>query len=333
MRVEDYERETWLAAAYAELRERHPLARPGDENLSEWLRAAANDRAASVGKRIEDGRSGAIDQYRRELNRERASQGVAGVDLSDEVRGMLAELAPTGRTLQDLHMVSGRPSQLPAGCNIAVIAGGDQMVEAEAFVYESYLSLGYTAESGRKLVTELAPFAERSRFHAALDPSGKIIGVVRLIFGSFDTLPVGRFTRVDFLDDEPMAELSSFVIDPQVGATGVFEHLWRAAWADAVTSGAHTIAQLGERWVLDLLRDRFALPFVPSGIPEYYMGSEVMPMTMATRPRAMSETAQHNPEFWLWILESLTHEQVAELGYEATVDLAQSRMDAFSRQG
>lgn len=143
-----------------------------------------------------------------------------------------------------------------------------------------------------------------------------------MIFGTFDSLPVGKFTRIDWFDEEPMAELSSIVVDPSARSTGVIEHLYRSGWADAITNGARTITGLGERWMLDTFRHTYALPFVPCGIPEYYMGGEVIPMTMSARPHIMSETARCNPQFWLWAVERLTDEQIAELGYEGTIELS-----------
>jgi hypothetical protein len=74
--------------------------------------------------------------------------------------------------------------------------------------------------------------------------------------------------------------------------------------------------------MLDTFRHTYALPFVPCGIPEYYMGGEVIPMTMSARPHIMSETARCNPQFWLWAVERLTDEQIAELGYEGTIELS-----------
>lgn len=244
------------------------------------------------------------------------------IDLRDDVLDSIAELAPTGRTLPGGPSVSGRPPDLLEGHELLVISGGDRWMDAEAFVYDCYVKLGYTNESSRKQVEELVRFAEHSRFHAVVDERGDIIGTTRVIFGTFDSLPVGKFTRIDWFDEEPMAELSSIVVDPSARSTGVIEHLYRSGWADAITNGARTITGLGERWMLDTFRHTYALPFVPCGIPEYYMGGEVIPMTMSARPHIMSETARCNPQFWLWAVERLTDEQIAELGYEGTIELS-----------
>ena len=252
------------------------------------------------------------------------------IDLRDEVLDAIAELAPTGRQLEPSPTVSGRPPDLLPGHELLVISGGDRWMDAEAFVYDCYVKLGYTSESSRHQVEELVRFAERSRFHAVVNEDGQIIGTTRVIFGTFDTLPVGKFTRIDWFDEEPMAELSSIVVDPSARSTGVIEHLYRSGWADAITNGARTITGLGERWMLDTFRHTYALPFVPCGIPEYYMGGDVIPMTMSARPHIMAETARCNPQFWLWAVEHLTAEQIEELGYGETIELSRRTIAAAS---
>ena len=253
------------------------------------------------------------------------------IDLRDDVLDAIAELAPTGRTLESGPSVSGRPPELLDGHELLVISGGDRWMDAEAFVYDCYVKLGYTSESSRKQVEELVRFAEHSRFHAVVNEHGHIIGTTRVIFGTFDTLPVGKFTRIDFFDEEPMAELSSIVVDPSVRSTGVIEHLYRSGWADAITNGARTITGLGERWMLDTFRRSYALPFVPCGVPEYYMGGDVIPMTMSVRPNIMRETARCNPQFWLWAVERLTPEQIEELGYGETIEVSRQLVAEATR--
>lgn len=81
--------------------------------------------------------------------------------------------------------------------------------------------------------------------------------------------------------------------------------------------------------MIDVFRHSYALPFVPCGIPEYYMGGDVIPMTMSARPWSMMETARCNPQFWLWAVESLTAEQIAELGYEPTIEVAEQLVADF----
>jgi hypothetical protein len=231
----------------------------------------------------------------------------------------LRELAPTGRTMEPNPKMSGRPPDLMDGYVLEHITGGDRWMDAEAFVYDIYLQLGYTHESSTHQVEELARFADNSNFHAVVAPDGTIVGTIRAIFAGFDGLPVGKFERVDFEDEDPMCELSSIVVAPGVRSVGFIEHLYRAGWADALRHGANAITGLGEKWLLDSFRESYGLPFVPVGIPEYYMGGDVIPMIMSTKPEAAAEISKVNPAFWAWSLEILTDDEIEALGYTATI--------------
>ena len=45
--------------------------------------------------------------------------------------------------------VSGRPKELSPGHHVETITGGDRWMQAEAFLYDLYLQLGYCEESPR----------------------------------------------------------------------------------------------------------------------------------------------------------------------------------------
>jgi hypothetical protein len=242
----------------------------------------------------------------------------------DQVVIDLRELAPTGRRMEPHPKMTGRPPDMLPGFTIERITGGDRWMDAEAFVYEIYLQLGYTHESSTHQVEELARFADHSNFHAVISPEGEIVGTTRAIFGGFDDLPVGKFERTDFDDEDPMCELSSIVVDPRVRSIGFIEHLYRAGWADALRHGAKAITGLGEKWLLDSFRESYGLPFVPVGIPEYYMGGDVIPMIMSTKPEAAAEISRVNPDFWAWSLEALTAEEIEALGYTPTIPARQA---------
>ena len=236
----------------------------------------------------------------------------------------LRELAPTGRRMEPHPKMTGRPPDMLPGFTIERITGGDRWMAAEAFVYGIYVELGYTHESSTQQVEELARFNDRSTFHAVVSPEGEIVGTTRAIFGGYDDLPVGKFERVDFEDEDPMCELSSIVVDPRVRSIGFIEHLYRAGWADALRGGANAITGLGEKWLLDSFRQSYGLPFVPTGIPEYYMGGDVIPMVMSLKPEAAAEISRVNPDFWAWSLEALTAEEIDAFGYRPTVPAGSS---------
>lgn len=237
------------------------------------------------------------------------------IDLRDEVLEAIALLAPTGRDIPLSDRASGRPPELQEGLSLVTIDDGPEWDQAEEFVYDTYVKLGYTTENSRHQVSELAKYRDRSHFHAAVNDDGAIIGTTRAIFGAFHELPVGQFTRIDFSDEEPMCELSSIVVDPTARAKGVIEHLYREGWAGAIRRGARTICGLGERWMIDGFRTVYCMPFVPCGIPEWYMGGEVIPMTMSTSVAAMEQVVRANPEFWLWNIEVLTDDEIEQFGF------------------
>lgn len=237
------------------------------------------------------------------------------IDLRDEVLDAILELAPTGRTILPSANPSGRPPDLQEGLSVTVIEDGPEWDKAEEFVYDTYVKLGYTEENRDHQVSELQKYRTRSRFHAAVKDNGDIVGTTRAIFGQFHELPVGQFRRIDFADEEPMCELSSIVVDPHERSKGVIEHLYREGWADGVRNGVKTIAGLGERWMIDGFRLYYCMPFVPIGVPEWYMGGEVIPFTMATSTKAMDEVHRNNPEFWMWNLEALEPEVIERCGF------------------
>ena len=57
--------------------------------------------------------------------------------------------------------VSGRPAALQPGHRVITIEGGDLWMEAEAFVYEMYVKIGYTEPSPKHQVEELARWSDR----------------------------------------------------------------------------------------------------------------------------------------------------------------------------
>jgi len=267
---------------------------------------------------VAEGRAGVIGEDAGTVDLTAQTEG-------DDVIIDLRDLAPTGRVIAgdaDTPGRSGRPPDLLPHHHLVKITGGDAWMKAEEFVYEIYLKLGYTAESSRHQVEELARFHDTSRFYAVVDEDERVIGTIRAIFGTFDELPVGKFTRVDFEDDGPMCELSSIVVDPSVRSIGIIEHLYREGWADATRSECTAITGLGEKWLLDAFRDTYGLPFVPVGQPKYYMGGDVIPMIMSTSVEGVSEVCRTNPDYFDWNMEVFTEAELERFGFTHLVHRA-----------
>ena len=103
-------------------------------------------------------------------------------------------------------------------------------MQAEAFLYDLYLQLGYCEESPHRRVEEMARWADNSRFHAVIDGADEIVGTIRTIFGQYE-LPVGS-SAARVLPRGSGCELASLVIRPGDRSTGVIENLYRNGWLD-----------------------------------------------------------------------------------------------------
>jgi hypothetical protein len=208
--------------------------------------------------------------------------------------------------------VSGRPQDLLRGHRLVTITGGDLWMRAEAFVYETYLAIGYTHPSSRHKVEELARWSEQSRFHAVLAEDDRVVGTVRTIFGRYDELPVSQFERTNHDDPDPVCELSSLVVDPNQRSTGVIEHLYRAGWLDAWRSGSRAVVALIDDWLYEAFTSVYRLPFRKIGIGMSYMGTSPIPVALPLNGEEYQELARTNPYFWAWTLEALTGTEVRD---------------------
>lgn len=239
----------------------------------------------------------------------RASAPATGTPPPGGVALTFAEPAPKGRR-EPVRPPSGRPRDLLPGHRLVRVTGGDLWMQAEAFVYEMYVKIGYTDPSPRHRVEELARFAEQSIFNVVLDDRDRVIGTIRNIYGNYDALPVNQFDRTDHLDADPVCELSSLVVDPTERSTGVIEHLYRAGWRDAWRSGSSAVVALIDDWLFDVFCDTYRLPFRRIGVAKHYMGTDPVPVALPLNAPAYLDHVRENPEFWAWILEGILPTEV-----------------------
>lgn len=257
----------------------------------------------------------------------RRPDGELVIDLRDEVLDKILSLAPTGRTIEPSERASGRRASMAPGLHLVAIEDDESWTRAERFVYDTYVTLGFTSENRDHQVSELAKYRDHSRFHAVINEDAEIIGTTRSIVGFWHELPIGQFTRIDYADEDPMCELSSIVVEPSLRSTGVLEHLCREGWTFAMRDGARTLAALGERWMIEYFRSVYCMPFVPAAVPQHYMGAEIVPMTMSMSPEAMAEVGRENPEWLWWNLENFTASEIEKFGYAPlTRDAMRSRV-------
>lgn len=260
-----------------------------------------------------------------------APDGELILDLTDDALAAAQEAeAAVAAKAAAARVVSGRPKDLREDHQLVTITGGDIWMEAEAFVYERYVSLGYADHSSRRRVEELSRWHDHSRFHAVVADDGEFIGTVRTILGPYQNLPVGQFERTNFDDPNPLCELSSLVVKKEFGGTGVLDHLFRAGWADALRLGARGIVALIDTWIFDVLCDLYCMPFSQLGEPHYHMGGDVVPVVMSTSQSAMSQIAHHNPDFYRWNMEALTPAEITRFGLNnlGGIDVLAERAEA-----
>lgn len=259
-----------------------------------------------------------------------APDGELILDLTDGAMAAAAQAeAAKAAKAAAARVVSGRPADLQADHQLVTITGGDIWMEAEAFVYERYVSLGYADHSSRRRVEELARWSDHSRFHAVIADDGEFIGTVRTIFGPYQDLPVGQFERTNFDDPNPLCELSSLVVKKEFGGSGILDHLFRAGWADGMRLGARGIVALIDTWIFDVLCDLYCMPFSQLGEPHFHMGGDVVPVVMSTSQSAMSQIAHHNPDFYRWNMEALTEAEIRRFGLNnlAGIDVLAERAE------
>lgn len=227
-----------------------------------------------------------------------------GPDPGDEVIDLREATGPPAH-----RVPSGRPAALLPDHHLELVTGGDRWVQLEAFVYDIYRQVGYCEESPRRRVEELARWDDRSRFHAVFDGDDEPVGVVRTILGPYDELPVGKFTRTDFRDPDPVCELSSLTVRTDVRSTGVIEHLYRAGWLDALQRGASAVVALIDQWLLDVFVETYHLPFTVIGVAREYMGGVPVPAGLPLGGQHYRPMAASNPDFWAWTLEAMTADE------------------------
>lgn len=144
------------------------------------------------------------------------------------------------------------------------------------------------------------------------DEEDRVIGTSRHIKGGYDDLPVGQFERTDFVDVNPISELSSLAVAPTARGMGTVVHLCRSVFVEAWTEGANALMFLIDDWMVRLLADTYVLPIRFVGEQRFHMGGDISPSSMTFRGREFLETARHNPHYWRWMTEAFTAQQVAE---------------------
>ena len=277
---------------------------------------------------ITDGTLARLALYEEVLSR--GHDGELIIDLRDEE--LIAGEREPRSDPQNLNR-SGRPIDLLDGMRLIRITDRNSATweKAEEFVYTYYRQLEYCEPSPNGHVGELAPWHDRSTFHVVVDDDDHVVGTARLIHDRYDDLPIGAFTRNDRFDPDPVAELSSVVVQPNARGMGVVAHLCRSIFFDTLEREANALVFLLEDGLIRLLREHYGLPVRHYGDTRYYMGGDVTPSGMSMAGHHFVDTARVNPRYWQWMTEWCTPEQVAR--WQLPIVLVDEAVDTSSVSG
>lgn len=189
------------------------------------------------------------------------------------------------------------PAELPPGWQVGPVTG-HSLITAERLEYQVFLNAGFCSASEHERVEEYEPWRETSEFVAVTSPGGTVEGVVRMLFGTYDDLPVGKFQRDDPYPPDPVLEYASLSVKPECRNTGVAEWLYRAVWQQVLRHGANGMVAIGEAWLMDILNDIYGLGFERLGTSAWYMGGECFPM--GTGVSELIERLKRQPSFFRW---------------------------------
>jgi hypothetical protein len=183
------------------------------------------------------------------------------------------------------------------------VAEGDQVAVAERLEYQVFVEIGYCEPSPSGRAEEFDPWRDESRFKVVLDTGGRIRGVVRELYGSYDDLPVGSFPRWDDYPPDPVFEYASLAVPRSARNAGIAEGLYRSVWQDALRVGAPGLVAIGAHWLLDILNGAYDLGFGQLGPGRHYMGSECLPV--GTSMSDLLTRLKNQPRFFRWATEEI----------------------------
>jgi len=228
-----------------------------------------------------------------------------GVDLR-RPPGVLESLDP----LRDFD-----PERLEPGLHTNSTAPGTPLgASAERFVYETYRTSGFCAESSRQHVEETEPWRPGSTLHVitSADPAGttcpdrEVIGAIRTIVGPFYDLPTARHVeqRLPRGDDTVVCEIGSLAVRPNQRGLGVANELHRMAFLAGFRAGVSGFCFLVEQWMIDFFSEVYGLPVHPLAEAREYMGGPVVPVAMWL-PEMLDVIEVERPLVYRWAIEDL----------------------------
>ena len=197
------------------------------------------------------------------------------------------------------------------------IEDGPQLDEARRLHGRVYRDLGFISDlpDCGMLEDEWTP---HSRFFAAVEPGGPVVGTCRLIpwtqaglptvrtygldlagIGLGDVAEAGRITEVSALATDKQR-----VPEPLLVSAG----LYRCMWQEEARSGASDVWLFSiENWLFETFKDAFGLPVVQVGEGRQYYGAECIPVILDLRDLG-AVLWPTRPEIAEWFVDGLPPE-------------------------
>jgi GNAT superfamily N-acetyltransferase len=187
------------------------------------------------------------------------------------------------------------------------MAEAGRRLEYEIFVEENFFP---PSESGR--IEDYEEYESRSIFHVITSDRDEVVGVVRSVLGTYESLPVSHYVpeRWTEFPQLPVCEYTSLAIRPEHRKHGLAEELYRSVFALAWRSQLEGLVALVDPWMHELLNDHYGCAFAQIG-PETdsFSGFVVRPIGVSLRALE-SVMPGRVPEFWNWLVEGIEQTDV-----------------------
>lgn len=216
------------------------------------------------------------------------------------------------------------PPQLPEGWFTGE-ASGEQTRQAERLEYNVFLAAGFCDPSDTGRVAEFEPWRDATRFQVVVSPDGEVQGTVRVMVGTYDSLPVGKFDRDLAYPADPVVEYASLALPPHQRKVGIAEALYRSVWMHAIRANASGLVAIAETWLFGILNDTYNFGFIQLGPSRWYMGGECLPI--GTSMDAVLQRFKRQPTFFRWLSSEIDLRDLDESDLRGTVQDVRSSSD------
>lgn len=209
------------------------------------------------------------------------------------------------------------PVELPHGWLLRA-ATTAEFEFAERLEYDAFVEVGYCEPSHLHRAVEFDPWRDESAFQVVLSPQGELSGVVRVLVGPYEDLPIGTFRRWSSYPPDPILEYASLAVPQSARGSGIAEALYRGVWQESIRRGAGGIAGIGAPWLLRILNDTFDLGFEQLGETRFYMGSDCIPLGIALSD--LLARLKHQPSFFRWAVSELDLRDISDTATRSSVE-------------